>query len=96
MAYKDIIFKDKITECMFCKKIKPCKYDGVTATIVGINFRISQSGLIRERVEGYFCESCRRKSPGEIFGKLSTGVCAADLYGSNSFKRRSKRELASN
>ena len=95
MAYMNIIHKDKITECAFCKKIKLCEYDQVKSLIFGINFNISQHGTITECVEGYFCESCRKKSPGEIVGKLGR-VCAADRYGPNSWKRRDKCELVSN
>ena len=86
----------KITECMFCKKIKRCTYDGVIAIIAGINFKIpgsSLSGLINERVNGYFCDSCRRKSPGEIFCKLGS-PSAADLYGPNMWKRRRTIEIS--
>ena len=88
--------ESKITECLFCKKIKRCMYDGVIAIIASVNFSIPGSGLsgfINRRVEGYFCGSCRRKSPSEIFCKLGS-PSAADLYGANMWKRRRTIEIS--
>ena len=57
----DSLLSEKIRRCLYCRKIRLCKY---------IDYRVIKDGEHNSGIKGNFCNECGKRTYKDIFTKL--------------------------